>query len=119
MARQGAGARASSGFAATGFIITITLSAADATAHIIENPFVPHWMNHPVALTLLLLAALGAVFLKGFREAVGLAVPIVAVYLLLNVVVSAGASRILLRIPDAFRSWRDGARATHGSPCEM
>ena len=77
------------GFAATGFIITITLSAADATAHIIENPMAPHWMNHPVLVTLLLLAALGAVFLKGFREAVGLAVPIVAIYLLLNVVVIA------------------------------
>ncbi len=62
------------GFAATGFIITITLSAADATAHVIENPLAPHWMNHRVGMTLVLLAALGAVFLKGFREALGFAV---------------------------------------------
>src|SRR5258705_4990586 len=74
------------GFAATGFIITITLSAADATAHIIENPMAPPWMNHRVLVTNLLLAALGAVFLKGFREAVGLAVPIVGIYLRLNTV---------------------------------
>src|SRR5215216_735101 len=65
------------GFAATGFIITITLSAADATAHLIENPFLPTWTKHPIAMTLVLLAGLGAVFLKGFREAVGLALPIV------------------------------------------
>src|SRR5215212_11771323 len=77
------------GFAATGFIITITMSAADATEHIVENPLVSRSLNHPVLLTLVLLAALGAIFLKGFREAVWLAVPIVAVYLALNAIVVA------------------------------
>src|SRR5436190_1253206 len=66
------------GFAATGFIITITLSAADAAAHIIENPMAPEWLKHAVPVTLVLLTALGAIFLIGFREAVGLAVPLVA-----------------------------------------
>jgi hypothetical protein len=94
------------GFAATGFIITITLSAADATAHIIENPLAPKWMNHPIGLTLLLLAALGAVFLKGFREAVWLAVPIVGIYLLLNVIVVAWGLHHLWLHPDAFPNWR-------------
>jgi hypothetical protein len=59
-------------------VITITLSAADAAAHIIENPFAPHWMSHPMTVTLLLVAALGAVFLRGFQEAIWLAVLLVA-----------------------------------------
>jgi len=75
------------GFAATDFVITITLSAADATAHIIQNPFVPHWMDHRVVITLALLTALGAIFLKGFKEAIWLAVLLVALYLGLNVAV--------------------------------
>jgi hypothetical protein len=78
------------GFAATSFIITITLSAADATAHIIENPFVVdhlQFLHHRVVVTIALLAGLGAVFLRGFKEAIGIAVVIVIVYLLLNLVV--------------------------------
>jgi hypothetical protein len=103
------------GFAATGFIITITLSAADATAHIIENPMAPHWLNHPIGVTLLLLAALGAVFLKGFREAVGLAVPIVAIYLVLNVVVVGWELADIWQQPGSLGVWWKGARASHGS----
>src|SRR3954447_13738840 len=68
------------GFAATDFVITITLSAADATKHIVGNPFVPSAFNHPIALTLILLSLLSGVFIKGFKEAIGLAVGIVGVY---------------------------------------
>src|SRR6478752_10894936 len=52
------------GFVATDFIITITLSAADATAHIVENPFVEqnlHFLNHKIIVTLVLIGMLGAV----------------------------------------------------------
>src|SRR5215203_2944897 len=65
------------GFVATSFIITITLSAADATAHIIENPYVENrlsFLNHRIVVTVILVAMLGAVFLRGFGEAIGLAV---------------------------------------------
>ncbi len=76
------------GFAATDFMITITLSAADASAHAIENPFAPAWFHgNQVLITLVLVALLGGVFLRGFKEAIGIAVVLVAVYLALNVVV--------------------------------
>src|SRR6476469_777192 len=66
------------GFVATDFIITITLSAADATAHVVENPFAPAFVGHyKIVITLLLVALLGAVFLKGFKEAIGIAVGLV------------------------------------------
>jgi hypothetical protein len=107
------------GFAATDFVITITLSAADATAHIVGNPFVPPAFNHPIALTLVLLAALSAVFLKGFKEAIGLAVAIVGVYLTLNAIVVGYALLQVLHHPDLFGAWRETLYRQHGSPLVM
>ena len=107
------------GFAATGFIITITLSAADATAHVIENPLVPAWMHRPVLMTLVLLLGLGAVFLKGFREAVGLAIPIVALYLALNAVVLGWGVQHLLRHPELFSGWTRAVSSAHSNPLMM
>jgi hypothetical protein len=104
------------GFAATSFIITITLSAADATAHIIENPFVPAWMSHRLALTLLLVAGLGAVFLRGFTEAIWLAVLLVASYLAVNVVVIGGELFALAHDPTAIAAWRDHVFRQQSNP---
>ncbi|MBE8991280.1 amino acid transporter [Nostoc sp. LEGE 12450] len=105
------------GFVATDFIITITLSAADATAHIIENPLTPHWFhNQTIAITLILVALLGAVFLRGFREAIGIAVVLVAAYLLLNfIVVSVGVYQILTH-PGAIANWQTALFARHSNP---
>ena len=107
------------GFAATDFVITITLSAADATEHIIHNPFVPPTFDHSVAITLLLLTGLGAIFLKGFREAIGVAVIIVAIYLTLNVVVLAVGMREVLAHPEYLPRWMNALYTQHSSPMAM
>ena len=107
------------GFAATDFVITITLSAADASEHLIHNPFVPPAFDRPVLVTLVLLAALGAVFLKGFKEAIGLAVAIVAVYLALNVSVIAWGVLEIVRHPEYVPRWTNALAAQHGNPLMM
>jgi hypothetical protein len=107
------------GFAATGFVITITLSAADAAAHLIQNPLAPSWMNHPLMLTIVLLLVLGGVFLKGFREAISLAVGIVIVYITLNIVVIAAAIGEIVRDPGVVTQWRVSLFELHGHPAMM
>src|SRR3712207_1582016 len=95
------------GFVATSWVITITLSASDAAVHFAENPLVPEFLRgREVSITLVLLAVLGAVFLKGFREAIGIAVLIVAAYLSVNlVVVSVGLYEIVSH-PLDFADWQ-------------
>jgi hypothetical protein len=103
------------GFAATDFLITMTLSAADATAHIVENPHVPHWLDHNVALTLILLGLLGGIFLIGFREAIAVAVVLVGTYLLLNLVVVSVSLREVLAHPALLHNWAQHLTSEHGN----
>jgi hypothetical protein len=108
------------GFVATDFTITITLSAADATAHLLENPFCPPALRgQAVGVTLALVGLLGAVFLKGFREAVGVAVVLVAVYLALNAVVIGAALHEVATHPHSLADWRHDLLAGHGNPLAM
>jgi hypothetical protein len=105
------------GFAATDFMITMTLSAADATAHLVENPHLePFLTGRQVAITLLLLALLGGVFLRGFQEAIGVAVILVALYLSLNVVVIAVAFVQVAAEPYLWSDWETALIQQHGNP---
>lgn len=107
------------GFAATSFIITITLSAADATAHVLENPYAPAFLQHRVLLTLFLVIALGGVFLKGFKEAIGIAVVIVVVYIGLNLVIISKGFWMLAQQPFKISDWQTALFAQHGNPFMM
>jgi len=105
------------GFAATDFMITITLSAADATAHAIENPFAPAWFQgNEVLITLVLVALLGGVFLRGFKEAIGIAVLLVAVYLALNLVVILVSIGQIFANPIDVTNWWSAVNTQHGNP---
>jgi hypothetical protein len=109
------------GFAATDFIITMTLSAADAAEHLIHNPL---WKRAPVQLhsqmviTLGLLVLLGTTFMRGFREVIGIAVAIVAVYLVLNaIIIGVGLFR-LAEHPTLVTDWYNQVRSGDWSMSE-
>jgi hypothetical protein len=94
------------GFVATSWIITITLSGADASVHIVENPFFPHALHgHEVALTVGLVLLLGGVFLLGFSEAVSVAIPLVAIFLVLNAVIVVVGAAHVVTTPGAWSAW--------------
>lgn len=96
------------GFAATDFMITITLSAADAATHLVHNPLMPFWMHNQLVLTLILVSALGGVFLMGFREAIGVSVLLVSTYLALNLAVVGAGLLHIFQHPGVLAGWQAG-----------
>ena len=116
------------GFAATDFIITITLSAADAAAHIAQNNYVqqldihhPAWLflQNKMGVTFALLIMLAAVFLLGFKEAISVAVVVVCAYLLLNIGVAAvGCYQVAIH-PDLWVNWKDQLFNLYKTPWNM
>ncbi|MHA7239723.1 APC family permease [Arthrobacter sp. TMS1-12-1] len=108
------------GFAATSFLITMTLSAADASAHLIENPFAPSWLEgQQILITVLFLGALSGVFLRGFTEAIGIAVGLVAVFLLLNLCVIVVGLAQVVEQGGLVGSWWSALNTQHGNPLVM
>ena len=108
------------GFVATGFVITMTLSAADATAHLIENPLLKsHLEGKQVIITLVLLGLLGAVFLKGFKEAIGLAVILVIIYLILSAVVIGSGISIIAHNPELLNNWWSAVTHVYARPLDI
>ncbi len=104
------------GFALTDFLITITLSAADAAAHAIENPFAPDFLHgQNVLVALFLVALLGVVFLRGFAEAIGIAVGLVVVYLGLNAVVIGVAAAKVLGEGHVVGDWGSALLTSHSN----
>ena len=103
------------GFAATDFLITMTLSAADAAEHLVSNPFAPQALHHAnLWVTLVMLALLAAVFLKGFTEAIGISVVLVGGYLALNLVVLVDAVRRIVVAPHLVVDWSNLVQEQHG-----
>jgi hypothetical protein len=124
------------GFAATDFVMLKTISLADAAAHLNHNAYlsrqhhlkhladearslgrdylgdrVAEYFNEQLVVTILLgVVGFGFWFLlrRGFnRKAVGLAVPLVVLYLLLNAVVIGAGLVYLAAEPERLSAWWD------------
>lgn len=108
------------GFAATDYLITMTLSSADATAHVIENPYTPAcFEGQNVPITIFMLVVLTCVFLRGFGEAINLSVILVSVFLVLNLVVVGDGLYVLITHPHYVTDWHTALLAQHSNPWVM
>lgn len=103
------------GFAMTDFIITMTLSSADAAAHLLGTASSP-WQ---LEVTLALIAALAVVFFRGFREAVSVASFLVVAYLFLTGVVMIAAGIDVAHHPEVFSQWGNAMHERSTNPAML
>lgn len=102
------------GFAATDFVITMTLSAADAARHAVENPYLHRVLHqHYMDVTLFLLFLLAVVFVIGFTEAIVVVAATTIPYILLNICVLTYAVGVIFRRPELLSNWTNVLHA-HG-----
>lgn len=100
------------GFAGTDFVITMTLSAADSARHVVENPLIKPYAHHlHMAITIALLALLAIVFLRGFGEAIALAMAVAIPYILLNIAVILRCGLEIWHHPALLRNWHGALHA--------
>jgi hypothetical protein len=108
------------GFAATDFVFTITMCTADATAHIVENPWVPHFANDRIVITTLLIGLLSVVFMVGFHEAVRISFWLVLLYLGINFVTLARLLEVVLQHQELVSGWLNNlSREYHSFPAML
>src|SRR5215203_869599 len=108
------------GCVATAWLFTITLSASSASEQVVGNPLVPDLLrDREVTITLVLVAILGGVFLKGFREAIGIAIFLVSAYMLLNFVIVAVGFYQIATNPGTLSDWTSSLLSNYGSPVTM
>lgn len=93
-------------FAVTDFFITMTLSASDAAAHMVENPFINNFVGHSnLSVAICMLIALGIVFYIGFREAIFLAILCTVPFLFLTLLVVFKAAFVIIDEPVLLYQW--------------
>ena len=74
------------------------------------------FLHHRVLVTLILIAALGAIFLRGFKEAIGIAVFLVAIYLALNFTVVAVGFYEIATHPTVLWNWKNLLLSQYANP---
>lgn len=107
------------GFAATGFIMTITLCASDAAKHVVENPWSPAWLQNQLGLTIFLVALLGVVFLKGFKDAIWLSVILAWTFLFLTACILAASIIEIIHNPQVVSNWYNTLLKSYTSVWQM